>query len=231
MTCAVKPEDLLLHDAGELDAPEAERVAAHVAGCAECGARLLDFRRVGGVVARGAVREADAARRARVVERASGRRWRPIAWAVAAAAAAILVIAVGRALLVPQPKSEAERWLALHESGVAALGGEPFEFARGPDTGGRVGGAGEPGEETDEERLARARAAMAVFQKRVEFGLLFPKKLPAGMRFRRAQPVDGGVQLVFSGGGASLSVFLAPGSGPEPGRAEAVGGGAVLIGG
>ena len=224
MSHAMSPEELLLLDAGELDAAEAERVSAHVAGCADCAAQLREWRLLGRLVARGGAAEPSAARREAVVARAFA--WRPgraLAWAGVLAAAAVLLLVLGRGGRpgpVVEPKKPADPWVVRHGEAMKRLGRPAMEVARNPAPESTTGGVdGVP--DAEEETLARAREAVADWQKLVHAEVLFPQWVPAGMRFREARPpaADGCIELTFAGAGGSISLFVGAGSGAE--RSEA----------
>lgn len=220
MSHPVTPELLLLHDAGELDAAETRTVASHVSGCAECAARLRELRTLGALISKTPLPEPSALRRERVLAVTTGPRYRGLAWGVALAAAATLLLAIGQTwwpaheALPPKP---VDPFVARHRQAVDRLGRPSVEIARGlPD--GAVGGFGqEP--ETGEETLARARDAVAGWETIAHVEALFPARVPEGIRFREARLVDGIVEVTFAGKDGSFTVFVGAGDGVE--RAEA----------
>lgn len=222
MTHPVNPAQLLLHDAGELDASEARAVSAHAAGCAECTARLRELRALGALVAKGSAAEPAALRRERVLAAAFGRARRRIAWGLALAAAAALLIAVGRAWwpagrTVP-PKKE-DPWVARHGEAMTRLDRRIVEVAQAPREGAGIGAPPDVPVPAD-----AARAAVARWETIAGAQALFPAWVPEGMRLREARVSGDAVEVTFAGGGTSFTVFAGAGDGVE--RAD----GAVVAG-
>lgn len=219
MSHPVTPAQLLLHDAGELDAAEARAVGSHAAGCAECAARLRELRALGTLVAKGAGAEPAVLRRERVLAAAFGGGRRRIAWGLALAAAAVLLIALGRAwwpagrAVAPKPENP---WVARHREAVKRLDRTRVEVARAPGEGAGIGSPPTEPEQADPavarwEEIAGVRALVAA-------------QAPEGMQFREARVSKDGAEVTYAGGGRSFTVFAGAGDGEE--RAE----GAVVTG-
>ncbi|MCE9581004.1 MAG: hypothetical protein K8T20_00655 [Planctomycetes bacterium] len=214
MSHPVTPVQLLLHDAGELDAAEARAVSLHAAGCAECAAQLAELRTLGALVAKGGLPEPQVLRRQRVIAAAFGVSHRRIAWGLALAVAAALLFAVGRAwwpagrTVPPKP---ANPWVARHHEALQRLDRRPVELARGPgEPGAGIGSAPigpEPGD--------AARAAVAKWEAIAGVRALYPARVPEGMRFRQARVAGDAVEVTFAGGGKSFTVFAGAGDGVE----------------
>lgn len=218
MSHPVTPVQLLLHDAGELDAAEARDVSSHAAGCAECAAQLRELKGLGALVARGAAAEPQVLRRERVLAAAFGGSRRRIGWGLALAAAAALLLTIGRAWWPVEPPKQADPWVARHREAVQRLDRSPVEVARGGEPGVKIGGT--PGTESGDA----ARAAVAKWEAMTGARALFPARIPEGMRFREARAAGDVVEVTFAGGGRTFTVFAGAGDGIE--RAE----GAVVAG-
>jgi anti-sigma factor RsiW len=119
--CQEYEEQLTLHAAGALEAPESARVQEHLAGCAACRREWEASREVLGLAAlpppsaaEQAVLEAlpqQAARAWRAEQVRKARRWRYAGVGLAAAAAVLLVVLApaGRRSGSPEPRGALER--------------------------------------------------------------------------------------------------------------------------
>lgn len=220
MSHPVTPVQLLLHDAGELDAAEARAVSSHAAGCAECAAQLREMRALGTLVAKGGAAEPQELRRQRVLAAVFGGTRRRLAWGLALAAAAALLLSVGRAWWPAEMQKPADPWVARHRDAVQRLDRRPVEVARpGTDGGARIGST--PDVTAPAEA---ARAAVARWEAMIGARALFPARVPEGMRFREARVSGDAVEVTFAGSGKSFTVFAGAGDGVE--RAD----GAVVAG-